>query len=288
MAFCTKQTLSCLSNPYSINYQYIPQGENTPICCATHLVEILFFITSLLEEHEIPYFIYWGTLLGAIRHQGLIPWDYDLDIGILEEDYEKLKSLQSMINQQGYWFSDCASGCGIILNEICRVFYSKVNDLHLDIYIWKKQDDLLICEGEKLAISEVFPLQKYKFYDRYLFGPNQINSLLNYYGADVLDYGKKQYWGSKGLTQISSEFKITNKAPAKIDFNQNFNENNPLTIDQWVQQNIMALQLRMKFKVNHLWSDSVKLGRKFLPFSLRNCFWEYIGHRMYRYIRNRL
>lgn len=51
--------------------------------------EILIKFISICEKYNLKYFVTFGTLLGAIRHEGFIPWDDDVDVGMLREDYEK-------------------------------------------------------------------------------------------------------------------------------------------------------------------------------------------------------
>lgn len=53
------------------------------------LLEMAKAIKEILEKHNIPYFITYGTLLGAIRHKGFIPWDDDFDFYLLDEHYKE-------------------------------------------------------------------------------------------------------------------------------------------------------------------------------------------------------
>lgn len=56
------------------------------------ILKILLAVDKVCKEHNLRYYIMAGTMLGAVRHKGFIPWDDDLDIGMPRRDYDLLMS----------------------------------------------------------------------------------------------------------------------------------------------------------------------------------------------------
>lgn len=68
----------------------------------SRLLKLIESTQKRLEKHNIPYTIFYGTLLGAVRHKGFIPWDDDIDVIIDAKYIDKLKAIFSASNVEYY------------------------------------------------------------------------------------------------------------------------------------------------------------------------------------------
>ena len=69
-------------------------------------MEVLQTIREICERHNILWFADYGTLLGAVRHKGFIPWDDDIDVFMLRDDYNKLARIAPAEIQSPYFFQN--------------------------------------------------------------------------------------------------------------------------------------------------------------------------------------
>lgn len=102
-------------------------------------IEILDVVSAFCEENNINYWLDSGTLLGAVRHKGYIPWDDDIDIGMLGPDYKKFAELFNKSNDR-YRFVDIDN------NPDFYVAFGKVIDTQTVLY---EQDK----NGDKLSVN---------------------------------------------------------------------------------------------------------------------------------------
>ena len=79
-------------------FQYMQKAIGNLRILQDALYFMLENLKNICDENDIPYWIQAGTLLGAYRHNGWIPWDDDLDVGMLEKDLRKLKQVMKNHN----------------------------------------------------------------------------------------------------------------------------------------------------------------------------------------------
>ncbi|MCQ2110128.1 MAG: LicD family protein [Bacteroidaceae bacterium] len=117
------------------------------------MLDILVEIDAVCRRHDIPYWLDFGTLLGAVRHGGFIPWDDDLDVTVLRKDEKRLKEfLKKELPARFYVYAEDTS------RNFDKVGYFRVVDRNSMILRPGQDESYLKREGNGLWV-DVFNIE---------------------------------------------------------------------------------------------------------------------------------
>ena len=179
-----------LFNTIFLNYTLKP---NRLLCnVQTLCLEILLFVDKVCKKHNIRWWLDYGTLLGSIRHENFIPWDDDIDIGMMRKDYHKFIS--------------------IMMDELEKNNLKNYIDV---VFRWRKYDghvvnsflqffilDDNVGRDKFLAGVDFVPYDFMRDYDNNIFGELYNLSLQNFYQKLCQGFDESQLYMGLNYSDI--------------------------------------------------------------------------------------
>lgn len=136
--------------------------------------DLLRVFTALCTKYHLRYFMIYGTLLGAVRHENFIPWDDDVDVALPREDYNKLIEAAQKELSDPYFLQtpendpDCFYGGFIRLRNSNTTGISAVDfGHHCNLGIWMDIFPLDTCMSDKKIVDK--KMKRIRFWQRLLF-----------------------------------------------------------------------------------------------------------------------
>jgi len=168
------------------------------------LMQMITSMNKIFEEHNMPYFFIFGNLIGVIRHNGLIPWDDDVDIAMHNDDCIKLMKLHKEFRKAGLGIEKT----NVITTQIIKIYPLSEKSVlspiwkfswpFIDIFSYKdKSEDSIYIRGtdglndiQIFKKDDIFPLKPYNLYGVDVNIPNKPEKILDqlYPGWDKLCY----------------------------------------------------------------------------------------------------
>ena len=212
----------------------------------TRLLEVFQFAKEFFQQHNLRYIGCGGTVLGAIRHKGFIPWDDDIDLYMPRKDYEQLLQLAPEFQGTGYellhWDNLTLNSQLSTLNSQYYMPFAKIADCHSTIWEFRHLPFLFGVSIDIFPLDEfdeadeVITARQYRshyYFDKYL------NAVSRYSCKDMLQALCKADVHRLGV-QVLSKWRSRN--PRKYlqafrQFEETYKHNGPgpkcVCVNQW-------------------------------------------------------
>ena len=175
-------------------------------------------ISRIFKDNNLPYWVTGGTLLGCVRHKGLIPWDDDIDISVMETHEQNLVQMKDVLENNQLLLTNTFFGYrihhkteSIPLSEtshhglpFCDVTIMRHNIKKGKIEL-KHQSARDLWEKEFYLPEEVELFQEMIYGDFTFSAPmDPLPYLFRYYGDDVLKTGWSQNYDHEARLPVTS------------------------------------------------------------------------------------
>lgn len=91
-------------------------------------LDVMKLFSEICDKYNLRYYLVGGTMLGAVRHKGFIPWDDDMDVGMPRPDYEKFLSVVNKELPEGYNFLNYKQ------NKEYKRYFSRIVNKNVRVY----------------------------------------------------------------------------------------------------------------------------------------------------------